>query len=126
MVSRELRCLAHQYEFRVILHRAAVVCRAETAADAEVRAMPKSWCGVMAQGPQAILPLAGLQLRAVHSDCGAPARHGRTSGIAATTNPRGADAGAAAPDRPSVHRLTKFQARLKCNQITADKPCQQR
>lgn len=50
--------------------------------DAQVRPLSQPRRRIGAQGPQALLPLAGLRLCQVHSDRRAPARHGCPGGAA--------------------------------------------
>lgn len=78
-------------------------------AHAQVRALSQPRRRVGAQGPQALLPLAGLRVRQVHAHCGTAARDGGAGGAAqaaGTGGERGArarpplHAAAAAPDHP--------------------------
>uniref|UniRef100_A0A8C0RWB7 DMA domain-containing protein n=1 Tax=Canis lupus familiaris TaxID=9615 RepID=A0A8C0RWB7_CANLF len=58
------------------------------AAHAQVRALPQPRRAVLAQGPQALLPLQGLHLREVHPHHRAAAGHGRAGGAAPAAGQR--------------------------------------
>lgn len=56
-------------------------------ADTQMRPLSQPWRRVGTQGPQTLLPLAGLRLCQVHPDRRAPARHGCPGGAAPATGP---------------------------------------
>ena len=57
-----------------------VAAASASPADPQVRAVQEPRGAVVAEGPQALLPLQGLHLREVHPHHRAAARHGRAGG----------------------------------------------
>lgn len=75
---------------------------ARVPAHPEVRQVQEPRRGVGAEGPQALLPLAGLRVRKVHADRGEAARHGRAGGAAAAAGSGGERGAGPAPAVPGI------------------------